>query len=114
MMISPARLDLKIRRGADFSITFDIDVDGSVLDLTGATVQSQIRRSPARTSPLIKDFTTALNPSTHEITLSLTDTETAALPVVDAAYDVLVSLAGEDTYYLEGAITIMDSVTVGV
>jgi hypothetical protein len=112
MMINPAKLDLSIRRGADFSISFDILIDGTILDLSGATVKSQIRRSFSRTASLIADFTVTINAETNEITLSLTDTETATLPVVDAAYDVLVSIGEEDAYYLEGAVRIGDSVTI--
>lgn len=114
MMITPAKLDLTIRRGADFSLTFDIDIDGTTLNLTGANVQSEIRRIPSRTAPLLAVFTVDLDSITHEITLSLNETQTAELPVCDAAYDVLVSLAGVDIYYLEGTVRISDSVTVGV
>jgi hypothetical protein len=38
MNIEPEVINFKIKRGSDWSFTFDIDVDGEVVSLVGATV----------------------------------------------------------------------------
>lgn len=113
MNIEPGVLNLRIRRGETFSKTFDIDVDGTVLNLTGATVESQIRAEPERSgATLIETFTVAVNGS-NEITLSLTSTETAAITQDVGYYDVLVrDASNDDTYYLAGRVDIVGTCTV--
>ena len=130
-MITPATFDLtkenciggveypsQIIRGADFVFDFVIDIDGTSLDLTGATVSSQIRKSKKRTSsPPIADFTVTVTNGDEaylsNIALTLTDTETAAITAGDGFYDVLVvDSSGNDVYYVEGRVEIDGSVTV--
>jgi hypothetical protein len=111
-MVIPAVVNLYIRKGADFSFTFDIMIDETVLDLAGATILAQLRRSASRTAPLLVAFSASANPISQEITLSLTEEQTELLPAGNAAYDVLITQGGVDTYYLEGDVKISDSVTV--
>jgi len=118
-MITPASFNLTIVKGADFSFTFDIDVSGTTLDLTGATVTSEIRTDAKRDADLILEFTTAVTNGAvsgypSDVTLSLTDYQTrpAAITESEGFYDVLVTDAsGNDTYYLRGHVTFLDSVT---
>lgn len=117
-MITPATFNLTIVKGADFSFTFDIDVSGTILNLTGYTVRSEIRKENKKSStPVIETFSTAITAGAgtgynSDITLSLTDTKTAAIVSPEGYYDVLLtSPSGEDTYYLRGKITFLDSVT---
>lgn len=112
MNIRPATYDHKIQRGDDFSFTFDIEVDGTVLVLSGCTVLSQIREKEDQSATLIEDFTVAVNGS-NEITLSLTDVQTAAITQSVGYYDVLVvNAANDDTHYVKGTITFSSTVTV--
>lgn len=111
-MIIPAVQDLTIVRGADFDFTFDIDVDGTILDLTSAAVYSQLRVAERRGSTLILDFAVTVSTS-NEISLSLTDEQTADIENSKGYYDVLVSdSSGNDDYYLRGKIDIIGTVTV--
>lgn len=110
MNIKPATKDLRIQRGDDFAFTFDIEVDGVVLDLQAATVLSQIRSKPESSASLIADFSVAVN-GDNEITLTLTDTETAAITASQGYYDVLVDIAGDTTHYLRGEIVFTDTIT---
>ena len=41
--ILPGKLKQTIKKGMDYSLTLEIEVDGTVLNLTGATVLSKIR-----------------------------------------------------------------------
>lgn len=111
MNITPAKKDLTIQRGDDFSFTFDIEIGGEVLDLSEATVLAQIREKAYWSATLIDDFTVAINGS-NEITLSLTDTQTAAISHIIGYYDVLVVIGTDKTHYLGGEITFKNTVTV--
>ena len=116
-MITPASFNLTIVKGADFSFSFDIDINGAALNLTGATVKSEIRKDRKKTSSLIETFTVTVTVGSvsgynSNITLSLTDTETSCITASEGSYDVLVTdPGGIDTYYLRGDVTFLDSVT---
>jgi hypothetical protein len=114
MNITPATRNLTVQRGDDFAFTFDIELDAdgtvSILDLTDATVLSQIREKPEPAATLIHDFNVAMNAS-NEITLSLTDTVTAAITKNVGYYDVLVIIGDDKTHYLKGEITFLGTVT---
>ena len=111
MTITPANKNLIVQRGDDFSFVFDIEVGGVVLDLSAATVLSQIRAKPEASATLISDFTVEVNAS-NEITLSLTDAETSAITHDVGYYDVLVVIGTDKTHYLKGEITFVNTVTV--
>lgn len=113
MNIEPEVINFSIKRGSDWSFTFDIDVDGEVVSLVGATVQAQVRQQMERTSTKLLDMATSVNLQTNEITISLTDVQTAGMTRTVGFYDVLVIDAnGIDTYYLEGEIRFTGSATV--
>ena len=110
-MIIPAKYDLIIRNGEDFSFVFDIDVDGVTLDLSAATVESQIRETRDRAGTIIDAFTVAISVA-NEVTLSLNDTETLAITKSGGYYDVAVTIGTTTNYYLEGKVTFTNSITV--
>jgi len=116
-MITPASFNITIVKGADFSFAFEIDVSGTVLNLTGATITSEIRDSNKKSDNLIKTFTTvvsigAVTGYLSDVTLSLTDEDTTEIANSEGVYDVLVTdVSGIDTYYLRGKVTFLDSVT---
>lgn len=120
-MVAPGRYDLHIQRGEDFSFSFTIDINSVTLDLTDASVYSQVRENDSRAESKIVDFTCKVDgtavtnpaPTANVIELSLTDVETAAIAHDAGYYDVLVvDSSGNDKYYLEGRVTIHNSVTV--
>lgn len=116
-MIIPAPFNLTIVKGADFSISFDIDINEVILNLTGATVKSQIRISQKRSSDLIVDFNveTSIGDETgylSDITISLTDAETEEIKQSAGFYDILVSdSTGVDIYYIRGRVVFIDTQT---
>ena len=120
-MIVPAKYDLVVKKGEDFTFTFDIDIDGVTLNLANATVYSQVRDDSYRGANSIANFTVTVDGnstptatvSNNEINLALTDTVTANITQTKGWYDVLVvDSAGNDTYYLEGKVAFTDSITV--
>lgn len=116
-MITPASFNLTIVKGADFSFSFEIDISGTPLNLTGATVLSEIRDSNKKSDDLIVAFTPTITIGSvtgylSDITLSLTDAQTKLITESEGVYDVLVTDVGNvDTYYLRGKVTFLDSVT---
>jgi len=117
--IIPGKQAIRILRGADFSFgPFEIDIAGTVLNLAGATVLSQIRASQNRNSALMADFSVAVTTGAitgylSDIELTLTDTQTVALVGSEGWFDVLIIDAGGiDTYYLEGHVSVEGTVTV--
>ena len=102
-----------IDQGADFSTTVNVtDSNAAALDLTGYTAAGMIRKNHLSTSSTA--FTVAfVDPrSSGQITISLTDTQTAALPEGRYVYDVLITASGGDkTRVVEGQVTVNPSVT---
>lgn len=113
MNIEPEVINFIIKRGSDWSFTFDIDVDGEVVSLVGATVLAQVRQQMERTSTKMLDMGVSVDVLTNEITISLTDVQTAGVNRTVGYYDVLVIDAGGfDTYYLQGEIRFDGAATV--
>lgn len=116
MLTGPTEYDLVIYKGTDYSKTFEFEESvGSPLDLTSYTVKSQIRTHQRRSSSLIVEFTATIeSPATAgQITISLTDTQTAAISRKVGHWDLLVtSGAGFDEIFLYGAVTFTQTVTV--
>lgn len=101
-----------IKRGDDFAFTFDIDVDGTVLNLQTDTVLSSINTKSDGSGTTIEDFTVTVNAS-NEVTLSLTDVQTANITESHGFYDVLVIADTDFTHYLKGEIDFVGTVTRG-
>ena len=102
-----------IDQGATFTTTLTLnDSTGSALDLTNFTAIAQIRKSPSSSTSTA--FTVAfVSPrSTGQITISLTDTQTAALEAGRYNYDVLItSGTNVKTRVVEGIATVNPSVS---
>ena len=102
-----------IDQGADFSTTVNVtDSNAAALDLTGYTAAGMIRKNHLSTSSTA--FTVAfVDPrSSGQITISLTDTQTAALPEGRYVYDVVITAGdGKKTRVVEGSATINPCVT---
>ena len=80
-MITPASFNITIVKGADFSFAFEVDISGTVLNLTGATVTSEIRDSNKKSDNLIATFTPTI--SIGAVTGYLSDITLALLIAVD-------------------------------
>lgn len=80
--------NLFIDQGTDYTITVDVtDASGNVQDLTGYTSAAQIRKTYA-SSAVASTFTTDVSGVSGQVTLSLTDTQTAALADGRYVYDL--------------------------
>ena len=80
----------------------------AAIDLTGATVEAQAWNKQRSTKYAAVAYPNRAN---GEVTVSLTDVQTTALPDV-VYYDVLVtSSGGLKDYYLEGQVTVSEGYT---
>ena len=102
-----------IDQGANFSTTVTIeDGNSSALDLTGYTALAQIRKTYQSTTATDFTSTFAADRTTGLITISLTDTQTAALEEGRYVYDLLITdLSGTKTRVVEGIVTVNPSVS---
>ena len=116
-MTLPLEKNLTIYKGDDFqSPTFRIlDDQGVPVTLTGWIIQSQIKAKKLPDAELIASFTVTISTPATEggFSLSLTDTQTAAISQTKGYYDVLITdSSGKDTRYVTGEITFTPTVTV--
>lgn len=73
---APATLDLVVRQGSDFALTFTVELDGDPYDFTGATVTAKmINAAGAEQTSVAWTPTT----STGELVLTLDETATALI-----------------------------------
>ena len=101
-----------IDQGADFTTTVTVtDSNGDAVSLAGYSAAAQIRKSYSSSTSTA--FTTSIsNASGGEITITLSDTQTAALEAGRYLYDVLITASGGDkTRVVEGQVTGNPSVT---
>ena len=101
-----------IDQGADFTTTVTVtDSNGDAVSLVGYSAAAQIRKS--HSSSTSTAFTSSIsNASGGEITITLSDTQTAALEAGRYVYDVLITASGGDkTRVVEGQVTVNPSVT---
>jgi len=105
--------NLFIDQDADFTTTVTVnDSNGTALDLTSYTALAMIRKTYQ--SSTATTFTSAfVSPrTTVQITISLTDTQTAALEQGRYVYDLVITDAsGSKTRVVEGIATVTPSVS---
>lgn len=103
-MLQPGVYDIKLQRRADFSVLLTIQDSTAVpINLTGWSALAQAWDGTRTTK--YADFAIAYtNRVAGQITISLTATQTAALPR-ECQYDLLLTNpSGFKEYYLEGSI----------
>jgi len=111
--------DNRIMQGASYSygVTFyDVSVTPRVpIDLTGATLRSQIRRK--HLAPVLAEFSVTVTDAVHgKATLSLTPDQTAALPGTrpDAFFEhdvLLIRADGSRLIPIQGQVEVDDQIT---
>jgi len=105
--------NLFIDQDADFTTTVTVnDSTGSALDLTNYTALAMIRKTYQ--SSTATTFTSSfVSPrTTGQITISLTDTQTAALESGRYVYDLVITdSSGSKTRVVEGIATVNPSVS---
>ena len=111
MSVQPGTYNITLQRRADYSLLLQFkDSDDAVIDLTGYTAYAQVWNE-GRTKKYA-DFAIAYTDrSNGQITISLTDTQTATF-IDDLLYDVLLEDGSENReYYLEGVIFVSQGYT---
>ena len=105
--------NLFIDQDADFTTTVTInDSNGSALDLTSYTALAMIRKTYQSTSATTFTSTFATDRTTGQITISLTDTQTAALEAGRYVYDLVITdSSSTKTRVVEGIATVNPSVS---
>ena len=105
--------NLYIDQGTDYSVTIDCtDSAGEVLNLTGYTAAAQMRKTYG-SSTISATFTTSINASAGQVTLSLTDTQTSALEAGRYVYDLNIKKTSTSatTRVVEGQAVLTPGVT---
>jgi len=89
-MAAVPAVNITIDSGTNFEATFTITSEiGSVIDLTGYTAVSKIRKYPTSTS--YKNFVVGITSSTGRITLSMASTITTDLVEGRNYYDIVIT-----------------------
>ena len=103
--------NLTIDQDADFTQTLTVkDSTGTVVDISGQTVTSKLRKTHLSTSAT--SFTTALVSATDgTCSITLTDTVTATLTEGRYVWDLTTTSGGLITRRIEGRVTVTPSVT---
>ena len=104
--------NLTVDQDADFTQTLTVkDSTGTVVDISGQTVTSKLRKTHLSTSST--SFTTALVSATDgTCSITLTDTVTSALTEGRYVWDLTTTTSGGlITRRIEGRVTITPSVT---
>lgn len=105
--------NLFIDQDADFTTTVTVnDSNGSPLDLTSYTALAMIRKTYASSSSTTFASTFVSPRTTGQITISLTDVQTAALEAGRYVYDLVITDgSGSKTRVVEGIATVNPSVS---
>lgn len=111
MAVQPGTYNITLQRRADYSVLLQFkDGNDAVIDLTGYTAYAQAWNEGRTTK--YADFSIAYTNRTNgQITISLTDTQTATF-IDELRYDVLLEDgSGNREYYLEGVIYVSQGYT---
>ena len=111
MSVQPGQHNITVQRRADYDLQLQFkDAAGVGIDLTGWTAYAQVWNQGRTTK--YADFSVAYTDrATGQITIALTDTQTADFPN-EAFYDVLLEDdAGLRNYYLEGIVYVSEGYT---
>lgn len=105
-------VNLRIEKGTDFEATFTVEAaDGTAFSLLNYSAVAKIRKHPTASDSTT--FTTSIVAARGEITVSLTDEETALLTSGRNYYDLLIisSTTGRKTKVFEGNALVIDTVS---
>ena len=111
MAVQPGTYNITLQRRADYSVLLQFkDGNNAVINLTGYTAYAQVWNEGRTTK--YADFSIAYTNRTNgQITISLTDTQTATF-IDELRYDVLLEDgSGNREYYLEGVIFVSQGYT---
>lgn len=78
-MALPAKVDLEIYLGNDYSASVRLESSGSPINLTGRTYRAQIRETPGAVDPILSFTISTASLSSGIVGLSLNHTDTGDL-----------------------------------
>ena len=103
--------DFSVKRGATFSVSLRFKQSGSVMDLTGYSVKSQVRVCPDG-GALVAEMSAAVTPEEGLVVLSIADEVTAGMESGLYAWDMrMTDPEGNTRYYIGGKFAVLPSVT---
>jgi hypothetical protein len=102
-----------INAGSNFSQTFTLESldTGSFLDLTGYTVESQMRKYSGSSTAISFSCLVGLPVTSGKVIISLTAAETTNLKPGRYVYDILITSGSVKTRVIEGMVLVRDGVT---
>ena len=105
------KANIIIDQGTDFSALIDVETSSStVYDLTGFTVQAQMRKNYSSTSATT--FTCSHNGALGQISMNLDKTVTTLLEPGRYLYDIeITSSGGQAIRVVEGTVTVTPGMT---
>jgi hypothetical protein len=111
MSVQPGQYNISLQRRADYELALQFkDSTGANLNLTGWTAYAQVWNQ-GRTTKYADFAVTYTNRAAGQISIALTDTQTAGFPN-EAFYDVLLEdTSGLRNYYLEGIVYVSEGYT---
>lgn len=111
--MAAARYDLVIDQGSDYAVEFTVSENNTVKNLTGYSARAQMR--PSKTSSTVTATFNCQIPtgSDGKITMSLTNTASAAIAAGTYHYDLEIFTANNDyvSRLLFGTATVTQEVT---
>ena len=114
-MINPGVYSITVWQGADYDKTFTVTQNGTALNWTGYSARMQVRNSSDATATLLSLTSGSgivLGGTAGTIAVTITSTQSAAIPAGSYAYDLeLVSSGNLVTRLLQGAFTVSGNVT---
>ena len=104
--------NLFVDQGSDFSITVSLtDATDSALSLAGSSFLAQVRKSHGANT-VKATFSTSIDGVGGNLTMNLTDVQTAALEAGRYVYDVLqTDASGDKKRLMEGQLIVTPSVS---
>jgi hypothetical protein len=111
MSVQPGQHNITVQRRADYDLSLQFkDSNNANINLTGWTAYAQVWNE-GRTTKYADFAVTYTNRSAGQISIALTDTQTAGFPN-EAYYDVLLEdSSGLRNYYLEGIVFVSEGYT---
>ena len=105
--------NLVINAGSNFSQTFTLESSdtSSSLNLTGYTVESQMRKYAGSSTAINFTSSIGLPQTSGKILISLTAAETTNIRPGRYVYDILITTGSTKTRVIEGMVLVRDGVT---
>lgn len=112
-MAADNTVDIVINQKSSFSVTFTIKDGASALNLTGYTTAAALKPDLFAPDSQATSFTTAIaNAAAGQVTMSLSSTSTAALPLQKHFYDLTITSAnGFKTRVVEGMVKVSGGIS---